>query len=168
MTCEIVHEVCKRAGERVSFDPIELVGALARRRLPNQPYALGVRARPNDRPATGFEYESSGGQSDGKAEPRWPMVLGATVLDGSITWTCVALSNASLIWRINGVTYTVPTGITLHEQTFVDEPGAQQIPIEVSGGAAGQTYDIIVRVQLTTAGASAPLDEIVVRVTVDE
>lgn len=167
MTCEVIHEVCKRAGERSAFDPIELVDALARKWLANQPYAAGVRVRPAARPGTGFEYESSGGQSNGKKEPAWPTVLGQSVLDGSITWTCVALSHASLIWRIAGVTYEAPIGITNHAQPYLDEPGAQQIPIEVSGGTAGETYDLIVSVQCTAAGTSAPLDEIVVRITID-
>jgi hypothetical protein len=38
----------------------------------------------------GFRYEATagGGGASGAGEPVWPLVLGATVVDGALTWTC--------------------------------------------------------------------------------
>jgi hypothetical protein len=167
MSCEIVQLGCKRAGERKVFPAFELVNVFSRVWIADHPFAAGVRIRPAARQPTGFEYESSGGQSSGREPKRWPTVLGATVVDGSITWTAVAQSYNGLLYRIESVTYTVPAGVTLHEQTIIDAPGAQQVPIEVSGGTADKQYDIVAKVQATTVGASAPLYELVLRLDVE-
>lgn len=164
--CEILQEVCKRAGERIAFPPFELVDRLARLWLPNQPFAETVAVRPNDRLPTGLEYVASGGNSSGK-EPKWPTVAGQTVVDGPITWTAQAISNGSLLYRIESKTYTVPPDITNHAQSIVDKPGSQQIPMEVSGGKVGQTYDVIAHTQMTTVGTSAPLFDLVLRVLIE-
>ncbi len=166
MTCEIVQEVCKRAGERKAFPAFDWVDVFARRWIAKQPFGNGVAVRPANRPATGLEYVSSGGVTAAR-EPKWPTTTGGTVMDGSITWTARAITYDSLIYRIDDVEYDVPEGITLHEQDFIDEPAAQQVPLEVSGGTEGETYDIVVRVQCTAAGLSAPLREAVLRVTID-
>ena len=39
-------------------------------------------------PANGFAYQGAG--TTGSSPPVWPTTLGATVSDGSVTWTCVA------------------------------------------------------------------------------
>lgn len=125
------------------------------------------RSWPEPEVQTGsLEYVSSGGVTTAR-EPKWPTTIGGTVMDGPITWTARAITYDSLIYRIDDVEYEVPEGITLHEQDFTDEPAAQQVPLEVSGGTEGETYDIVVRVQCTAAGLSAPLREAVLRVTID-
>lgn len=165
--CQIIQKVCKRAGERRSFLPFELVNLFSRVWVGNQPYSTGVRVRPNRRRRTGFEYESSGGQSKAVEPRNWPEVEGETVTDGPIVWTARQLSNSSLLYRINTVTYDVPDGITNHELDFIDEPGAQQVPMEVSGGTVGETYNVIALVTTTSVGASSQLIELVLAVTIE-
>lgn len=166
--CQIIQEVCKRAGERKLFPAFDLTNAFSRIWLPSKPYGAGVLIRPaTTRRKTGFEYESDGGVA-GPSEPkRWPTTVGDTLVDGSITWTCREMSTASLIYRISSVTYDTPAGITLHEQDFIDDAAAQQVPMEVSGGTVGSTYDVVAQVQATTVDDSAPLYELVLRVTVE-
>lgn len=48
-------------------------------------YAAGVQRRPTTR--NGFRYTASAGTS-GATEPTWPTTLDATVVDGTVTWTC--------------------------------------------------------------------------------
>ena len=167
MACEIIQLVCKRAGERRAFPAFDLTSAFSRVWLPDHPFASATRVRPADRPSQGLEYESSGGQSGVREPKRWPAVVDETVVDGSITWTAKTLSIASLIYRISSVTYDVPAGIVHHEQTPIDEPGAQLVPMEVSGGTKGKTYDIVAKVQATTVGQSSPLYELILRVQVE-
>jgi hypothetical protein len=164
--CVIVQEICKRAGERIAFPPFELVDRLARSWEPEQPFAVSVAVRPKGRRSTGLEYVSSGGVT-GEREPKWPAVAGGTISEGPITWTAQLISNASLIYRIESRTYDVPDGITNHEQSFIDEPGSQQVPMEVSGGTIGKTYDVVAKVQMTAVGSSVPLYELVLRVTIE-
>lgn len=57
-------------------------------------YALGAAVRPTARNA--FVYEATVAGSSGAAEPAWPTTAGATVVDGTVTWTArTSLSLAS-------------------------------------------------------------------------
>lgn len=105
-------------------------------------FGSGIRARPTV--ANGFEYQSSGGQSSGKKEPRWPTTLGATIVDGSITWTCVALSTDGL-WRyIQTSTWTAEdAGIVVDSSAMYNTAGTQASTVKVSGGADGTVRDVV-------------------------
>lgn len=151
--CTIVAETCKRAGERRSWS-FDWTLAFANRWAANQAYPAATRVRPSSLyKQTGYEYESSGGQSSGLFEPSWGKTLGQvnTRDDGSIGWTARALSYDSLAERIDSVTLTAAAGVTLHPLSLIDQPGKQQTPFEVSGGTAGEIYDILIVVS-TTAG----------------
>ena len=173
MACQIIQEVCKRAGERRAFPAFELVNEFSRLWLPNQSYPAGARVRPSLAiGVTGFEYVSNGGQS-GATEPQrrrrsspWPTVVGESVADGSVVWTAAELSDDSLLYRIGSVSYDVPDGITNHPRDFIDEPGSQRVPMETSGGTLGETYDVVAKVQTVQVGDSAPLYELVLRVSI--
>lgn len=59
-------------------------------------YAAGIQRRPTTR--NGFRYTASAGTS-GATEPTWPTTLDATVVDGTVTWTC-ALADIDLGFAI--------------------------------------------------------------------
>ena len=54
-------------------------------------YILGDAARPTIR--NGYAYEVTTAGTSGASEPAWPTVIGATVVDGGVTWTCRANYN---------------------------------------------------------------------------
>lgn len=112
---------------------------------PDLPFAAAVAVRPTGktRKTTGFEYSSSGGQSNGTVEPAWPIVNAGTVADGSIaTWTAQVLSNTSLEHRIDTCVWSAPAGITVTDEIVTETPGLQEVRLTVSGGTAGTTYTI--------------------------
>jgi hypothetical protein len=102
----------------------------------NTTYALGDRVRPQK--ATGFEYEASAGTS-GDRPPVFPTTVGRTVADGSITWTCRALSTSSLRRTITGTpSWTVDTGLTVESVAIAGMISMAYL----SGGIHGQTYSV--------------------------
>lgn len=49
-------------------------------------YALGIFRRPTT--LNGFRYEVTTAGTTAAGEPAWPTTVGATVVDGTVTWTC--------------------------------------------------------------------------------
>src|ERR1700722_15179840 len=45
----------------------------------------------------GFYYSESSGGTTGATEPTWPPAIGATVVDGTVTWTCAGRSLSYLL-----------------------------------------------------------------------
>ena len=117
----------------------------------DKPFGTGVTVRPAG-PVTGFQYRSSGGQS-GEVEPNWPKVIGAEVIDGSITWTTEAITVDSLMDRIDTDTWVASDspGLTLVPVPPIDTAGEQITAAVISGGVMGTTYTVENEV-LTTEG----------------
>lgn len=116
--------ICLGVGERLDYY-FNWTLDFAKRWEANYGFGIGAKIRPaTEEGQTGFEYESSGGQS-GPEEPEWPRVLGGTVEDGSITWTARALSNDGLLERIDTVEWPAVDGFTITPITPIDEPGRQ-------------------------------------------
>lgn len=168
MSCRIVKKVCKTEDEtkRWSFDYAGFNqesgewGFLARVWSPGMISAADLTIRPSL--PTGYEYVSSGGQS-GQTEPRWPKTLGGTVVDGSVTWTAQAISNDSLVTFISVSEWGADTGITADSETLVATDGVQVTTIFVSGGTAGELYDVSNVVTLDDGS----VEESVLRVSVE-
>lgn len=106
-------------------------------------YAQTDRRRPSA--STGYEYECTTAGQSGRKEPVWPKVVGETVTDGSVTWTCRAVSNTSLRSTLSSATWAADAAITISGQTV---SGAKAIAY-LEGGVEGREYEI--RVQGTMA-----------------
>lgn len=115
----------------------------------NSAFEASARIRPSTPEGqTGFEYESSGGQS-GPEEPEWPTAEGETVTSGSITFTARALSNASLRERIVSATWPEAANFTIANETEIDAPGQQVTRAQIASDVETATRREI-RVEVTT------------------
>jgi hypothetical protein len=143
MTCVFTAEECKGTGEKVPY-AFNWTLQLARKWTANTPYAADVKIRPSTEALqTGFEYSSSGGQSNGASEPRWPTRLSGTVRDGSITWTAVALSVDSLLETIASSDWEVPTGLTGSGEVTSSTAGIQATEIVLAEGTPAAVYEVV-------------------------
>lgn len=58
-------------------------------------YAAGAHARPTTQ--NGYYYRAKFGGTSSGTEPGWPVVLGSTVTDGTVTWQCVSAVASELL-----------------------------------------------------------------------
>lgn len=89
--------------------------------------------------ANGFAYQCTTAGTTGSREPRWPTTLAQTVVDGSVTWTCVAAS-ANGLNVLTSPTATPDTGLTV-SNVAVSE--STKITATYSSGTADQDYDVV-------------------------
>lgn len=57
-------------------------------------YALNSFARATGVGGKSYAYKATTGGTSGGAEPAWPVVVGGTVVDGTVTWTCEAMTTS--------------------------------------------------------------------------
>lgn len=79
-------------------------------------YATGTRRKPTV--SNNFFYEATTGGTSAGTEPTWPLVVGNTVVDGTVTWTCRAGSFPSP---------HIPTPIFLDAYLFVAKANSHDI-----------------------------------------
>lgn len=142
MTCRIVQKVCKTYDEvkRWGFDYVRdpetgKLGFLARGWRPGQIYATDVCVLPT-RAFSGLQFSSSGGQS-GRREPVWPTTVGATVTDGSITWTAEEITNDCLLATIVTSDWLADPEFTVSDEQLINVDGVQSVTALISGGTVG-------------------------------
>lgn len=160
MSCTKIGEFCKRPAERIPVK-IPLRGtAFVRTWEGGIVHASTERVRA--RKVNGYEYECTSAGQTGPREPEWPTVIGGTVTDGSVTWTCRAVSNASLTRIIQSCTW-LGGGLTVDGDTIVNTAGEAEVSAYVSGGVAGTVYEVIARITF----GDGSIEEGLVEVTVD-
>jgi hypothetical protein len=157
MSCTKIGDLCKTPSERTPLR-IPLRGSEFIRTWEAQNvYAAGERVRP--RKANGYEYECTAPGQVLLREPSWPIILGDAVSDGSVTWTCRAISNASLTREIQSVTW-IGGGLTIDGTAFVSASGENELSAYISGGTAGQTYEVIARITFSDGSIEDALVEV--------
>jgi len=163
--CIATLKVCKAESERQDYE-FNLTDEFAIHWKPNEYYDSFDVIRPTIELATGWEYTStSSGGVSGTEEPNWPRTENGAVLDGSIEWVAIPISNSSLRHRILAVTWIADTGLTLADQIEEDLPGRQAIRIWVSGGTAGTVYNNVAEIETTLSDA---LYEVRLEVTIEQ
>jgi hypothetical protein len=146
--CVAVQKKCQVLEAKLDYG-FDWTQIMARKWASDRPYTAGVTVRPASDP-TGFQYVSSGGQS-GAIEPKWPRALGASVVDGSLTWTAELYDATSLKDEIASDLWTAASDLSVAAAAPVITPGLQQTSAVLSGGVAGQTY-VVDNEVFTTGG----------------
>lgn len=144
MSCTKVGDFCKTVGERIPLR-IPLGGAAFIRFFNgNDIVAAGDFRRPKK--PNGYEYEVTVGGQCEKAEPDWPTTIDETVVCGSATFTCRALSNNSLARVIQSVVWSNTGTLTINSDGFVSTNGELEVFAYASGGVQGEEGTVTARI----------------------
>ena len=136
----------QRKGEAVLYTH-DRTDNLAQRWEAGKVVASGYKVRPKR--ATGWQYTSTAGQT-GAQEPRWPANSGGTVVDGSVTWTAEAITDASLLAYVSGPgnsAWTGDGGATL--TPALPASARATCLVDTAACAVGQVLRIVNRMTLT-------------------
>jgi hypothetical protein len=87
--------------------------------------------------STGFQYNATIGGTTAREEPRWTRVVGQTVKDGSITWTCEVPNGAAIQRTLTAATWT-GEGLTISSPVN-DQTSSR---VFIGGGVEGQIYEV--------------------------
>lgn len=124
---------------------VDFTGYLTRWRQAGTEYALTLRVRVASRP--GYEYECTTAGQTGAREPIFPTSVGATVTDGSVTWTCRAVSTSSLKATVSSVDWSADSAITISNESL----SGQIATAFLAGGVDGTDYPVTVTATLSNA-----------------
>ena len=95
-------------------------------------YSLGDRVEPTT-PNT-YVYEVTTAGTSGGSEPTWPTVVGSTVVDGTVVWTCIAkrheLTEIKLALTSGGLAGATP-GAALDLGATINSGSANQVEIHI-------------------------------------
>lgn len=160
--CVAQIKACQGTEARLDYG-FNWTDVLARKWTANHPYDVGITIRPAGDP-TGFQYESSGGQS-AATEPSWPTEEGGTVVDGSITWTAAIIDDTSLEDQIDSDAWSTsdPSGLTVEPASPVVSAGLQQTSVVLSEGTSGRTYTV--ENEMTTTGGFEYIGRVVLTIS---
>lgn len=107
-----------------------------------QDYSVGQRIRIfRSGRSSGLEMECTVAGRSGGRFPIFPSSQGATVIDGSVTWTARTISATSLLRTIDGTPeWDGGSGITISGETVSDEKAIARI----AGGEDGKSYEVTI------------------------
>lgn len=143
MSCTNIGEFCKTAAERILLRIPLKGGSFIKFFSANEILAPGDFRRPPKE--NGFEYEVVTGGQCARSQPDWPETDGVTVKSGSVLFACRAISNNSLARVVQSALWLGDT-LTITNDGIVNSAGEQEVFAYASGGAQGDTGEVIARI----------------------
>lgn len=155
MTAEYLAELEKTETEIIKHT-VQAARALEIVWRPGREHASSAYVRP--RQPNGFAYQAGGAGQSGLREPRWPRELGATVPDGSLVWTAVAVAD-------NGTESITDVSLSSSSDLTLGSPSTDgtEITFTISGGKKRSAYEI--SVEITTDTGEIIEEKILVTIT---
>lgn len=161
MTAIVLKETVQQLPGESLVWPLNLRPQLEVTWKPDKDYANGATVRPPQGHGTGWDYQVTGGAGrTSMNEPRWPVGAGGTQADGSVTWTAVAPSAASIDQLTATTSVTVPANISASVGT-VDVNGELPLTIDTTNTPIA---DYSLYVFVTTASGQKMGCEVTVQV----
>ena len=77
-----------------AYESLDTTDTVTTKWQPGTSYPLGTRVIPVT--STGYWYQNSVDGVSATTEPAWPVVIGGTVTDGAVVWSCVATTSPLL------------------------------------------------------------------------
>lgn len=110
---------CKAPSAPDSLTLTSIIGKVYNRCwTPNTAYSLNDMRKPSQLNRNGMRYKVTTAGTSGATEPTWPDIVGSTVTDGGITWTCDSVEETWLpIQSINGTTVSIDNYSTVSATT---------------------------------------------------
>lgn len=102
----------------------------------------------------GHRYRAENAGVPGSGEPVWPTASGATVTDGTITWTEIGAEDT-----LDSAAHAVADGLTMESEANTDTTTT----IELSGGTAGTRYRVTCHVETVHGNEDDRSFDVVVR-----
>lgn len=135
--CYRFDDVIADPGEQYPIE-LNLYAMAASVRVSNEAVSINEFARPSI--PNGFSYECTTAGTTGSREPLFPTILGNTVADGSVIWTCRAAGSNAINAVSSPSAVSDPTGMTIGSISVVED---RKIFATYSGGVLGQDYDAV-------------------------
>lgn len=115
-------------------------------------FSIGQTVLPTAENAVGFYFTCSGPGTTGTTEPAWVGTLGATVTDGTVTWTCTAPVAPGLVI---GESVMVDAGNTSQHERVVVESVATTESVAVNASQGPYLYMLATFTKSHDSGALA-------------
>ena len=80
----------------------------------------------------GYQYEATVGGQAGDRPVLWPTTIAGTVTDGSITWTCRASADTSLLTTVASVALVAGDGATVSGATVYGQVAVATIAVDAN------------------------------------
>jgi len=137
-------EFFMRVGEKNTFG-IDWANWLSNRWIQGELVASGFTIRPST--PNGYQYICTTAGESGAVEPTWPTIIGATVTEGSVIWTCAAVDTTSLAETVSSAPWVAQAGIAVLASSLVGQIAS--VFLDVSGAIAGNDYLVNCNASLT-------------------
>jgi hypothetical protein len=144
MTCGVIVRAAKWPPKHpgATWDyAVDFEEACVRTWSPITDFGAGARIRVfTGGKAVGFEFEPTTPGRSGLRMPAFKAGIGETTPDGSIVWTCRALSSASVLRTIDSIVWDVDPDVTVTNESVV---GFKALAKQ-GGGTDGEDYTVTV------------------------
>lgn len=170
MVCKVIGTVCFKLGESkpIGFD---LTKYCINYWKGGERQSIGEVVRPREvanggKGPNGYEYRVTTAGQTAEKEPSWPTTVGSTVVNGSVTFTCQAISNDSLWCTIQSSVWEPPTGVSASGESIQNTNGEQKTAAFLDATALVSSDQVVNEVTFVDALSNEFVDSFALKISV--